>query len=1144
MKRGFLNAAPKSSKKDSYAEDVIASADAKISNGSHEVGESLLNSHGKEEESLDCATSPSLPPLTPPQAPSAQTRPIVPEPVEAQREAVPPHDAGPSSQEQPKEEVNEGRGESEASQTPPPPIAPTAEVVGDPGAQSVRVKCDCGDNPEGTSYVFLVESDDQNQHLSKSSLPSNGACEACIDGLLPGRHYKLCVAISSPSFPSSPEDVVGTAFQGPKTSFVAGPAPPETPAAPTVGGKSKTSVKLRWSPPAHSCGSAVTSYTCEVFRNPLDGGVPVATYDGPDARFEAKGLRAGTPYMARVAATNALGTSPYSEWVMVSTSATVPGIPEEPLCAQIGLGWIGVAWGPPSEDGGSSITAYTLEVEEGPEGSGYIAKYSGPNTVFVLQGAAPTVPYRFRVKASSAVGGSQFSSPLEVVGACGPTGPPGICVVERQYSHALTVAWTPPEVLNGAPPLMYQVGMRPLVEGVATNFVVVHTGDACRCDVGGLQPACLYEFVVVAVSAHGPSPPSSPSVLETACAPPDGPDPPFLVSGGPNFLHIGWRPPAITNGSPPVCFRLEAVGGDYEPVVVFEGPSFEAPLQNLQPGKALWLRVSAANALGYGPPSPTVCFTTGLLPPGPPSGVCADKITKTSARLQWEASQHDGGGVVTGYRVQCARLAGSGEEAGAPWSLMVEGVETRVCTVEKLMAGTQYTARVQAINTEGVGLPSPSVTFSTEAGPPGAPDAPTLVGDPAGCELSLCWAAPERCNGADVSEYCLQVQDLSQGGGFSALYTGCLTSFDVSSLRPGTPYAFRVRAANSAGSGPFSPSLNVTTTAVAPGPPLAVTPIAVTHNTLKLKWSPPAFTGGSAPHAYSVMVSDEGGTEAKEAWSGPTTSCKIKVFPDTVAHVSVVAFNAIGPGTSSSICSVTIPPAPVKQAPVMQPPKTLAAPNVSVKGPHSAVVSWGMGGKNKGCEYELELSVGGAEQDFASCYSGSQCIHSLQNLQPNETYSVRVAALNDAGRGHWSAVADFFTKASPGKNQNKPPGAPERLELEKAGKSLLKFRWKEGPDGEASGVSYRVEVCAEGADEFAACYTGKTLEYCAKKLKPNRRYTVRVQALNKWGASPYCMEKTFKTAGDGGVVQGIVVVLIAVLLTFSFLGFDFFAFLR
>jgi len=58
------------------------------------------------------------------------------------------------------------------------------------------------------------------------------------------------------------------------------------------------------------------------------------------------------------------------------------------------------------------------------------------------------------------------------------------------------------------------------------------------------------------------------------------------------------------------------------------------------------------------------------------------------------------------------------------------------------------------------------------------------------------------------------------------------------------------------------------------------------------------------------------------------------------------------------------------------------------------------------------------------------------------------------------------------------------------------------------------------------------------------RYTVRVQALNKWGASPYCMEKTFKTAGDGGVVQGIVVVLIAVLLTFSFLGFDFFAFLR
>jgi len=1076
MKRGFLNAAPKK------REDGVIASESKVANDSHG-----LSGAG---EDLDCATSPSLPPLTPPsQAPLVlQAQPLAPAHVEAQEEAAPPQEEDPKPRDEPEEGLGGQEAEDTAEPEPPTPTAPTAEMVGEPGPQSLRVRCDCGGNPEGTSYMFVVESDDQGQLLTRGPfLPSGGACEATFDGLLPGRQYSLCVAVSPPSLAQSHKDAVATMSQGPKIPFTAGPAPPEAPPAPTVGGKSKTSLKLRWAPPPHSCGSAVTSYKCEVFRNPMDGGAPAAMYEGPDVRFEAKGLRAGTPYMARVAATNALGTSPFSEWVMVPTSATVPGVPDEPLCAQIGLGWIGVAWGPPSEDGGSEVTSYTLEVEEGPEGSGYIAKYSGTNTVFVLQGAAPTVAYRFRVKASSAVGGSQFSPPLTVVGACGPTGPPGMCVMERQHANALAVAWTPPEVLNGAPPLMYQVGMRPLIEGLATNFVVVHSGEACRCDIGGLQPACIYEFVVVAVSAHGPSPPSPPSLIETACAPPDGPDPPYLVSGGPNFLHIGWRPPTVTNGSPPVCFRLEAIGGDQEAVVVFEGPSLEAPLQNLQPGRALWLRVSAANALGYGPPSPTVCFTTGSLPPGPPSGVSADKITRTSARLQWEAPEHDGGGFVTGYRVQCARLAASGEEAGAPWSITVEGVDARTCVVEKLTAGTQYAARVHAINAEGVGHPSPSHAFTTEAGPPGAPDAPTLVGDPTGCELSLGWSAPQKCNGSDVSEYCLQVQDLSQGGGFNPLYTGCLTSFDVSSLRPGTSYAFRVRAANAAGVGPFSPLLNVTTTAVAPGPPLAVTPVAVTHSSLKLKWSPPAFSGGSAPHAYSVLVAEEEGGVAKEAWSGPTTSCKIKVYPDSVAHVTVVAFNAVGPGTHSSTCTVTIPASPVKQAPVVQLPKALAAPNVSVKGPHSAVVSWGGGGKNKGYEYELELSVGGAEQDFMVCYSGSQNTHILQSLQPNETYAVRVSALNDAGRGPWSSPADFYTKSSPTKSTNKPPGAPESLDLEKAGKSLLKIRWKEGPDGEASGVSYRVEMCSEGSGDFVACYTGKTLEYCAKKLKPNSR---------------------------------------------------------
>ena len=78
-----------------------------------------------------------------------------------------------------------------------------------------------------------------------------------------------------------------------------------------------------------------------------------------------------------------------------------------------------------------------------------------------------------------------------------------------------------------------QVGLRPYVEG--SNFIVVHSGDALFCDIQCLQPACLYEIVVVALSAFGPSPPSVPSLVETACAPPEGTDPPFLLRSVPPF---------------------------------------------------------------------------------------------------------------------------------------------------------------------------------------------------------------------------------------------------------------------------------------------------------------------------------------------------------------------------------------------------------------------------------------------------------------------------------------------------------------------------------------------------------------------------------------------------------------------------------
>lgn len=175
------------------------------------------------------------------------------------------------------------------------------------------------------------------------------------------------------------------------------------------------------------------------------------------------------------------------------------------------------------------------------------------------------------------------------------------------------------------------------------------------------------------------------------------------------------------------------------------------------------------------------------------------------------------------------------------------------CVIEGLLPGSAYMVRIQAFNSAGAGPASPSVEFTTLPGVPSAPDAPVIssVSDQA---VSLSWREPAVLHGAPVVSYQLQVQDLALGGGFHTLYSGSLSAFDVSGLHPGQGYAFRVKATNSAGASPFSAPAQTTTLAVPPGPPLAVTLMVVVYHSIKLKWSPPAFTGGSDPHAYAVST--------------------------------------------------------------------------------------------------------------------------------------------------------------------------------------------------------------------------------------------------------------------------------------------------
>ena len=162
-----------------------------------------------------------------------------------------------------------------------------------------------------------------------------------------------------------------------------------------------------------------------------------------------------------------------------------------------------------------------------------------------------------------------------------------------------------------------------------------------------------------------------------------------------------------------------------------------------------------------------------------------------------------------------------------------------------LPPGAQYRARVRAFNACGWGAWSEVLTAATEADVPGAPDAPVASGR-TGTGVRLTWAPPLDNHGSPVTGYELQMAQSSSSlegrqQQFSTLVSGLDTNWKATQLLHGTEYAFRVRASNAVGAGPWSPITLVTTSKMAPLEPTDVQAMVETGacGALLIRWTPP-----------------------------------------------------------------------------------------------------------------------------------------------------------------------------------------------------------------------------------------------------------------------------------------------------------------
>jgi large repetitive protein len=285
-------------------------------------------------------------------------------------------------------------------QTPATPVwspAVPEALTTDAGISSGQVQLSWTASADHGSAItdYLVESSTDGMAWTPVDDGESTATTSTVDGLTDGVGYSFRVA------------AVNALGHGAWSAPVSA-TPVWTPDAPaglrTGVGIASGQAKLNWTVPADH-GSPITDY---VIERSTDGTTWTAVSDGvsPATTSTVRGLANGTSYRFRVAADNAVGSSPFS-----STTQAVPTWkPAAPrgLRAAAGAGRVRLTWTAPASNG-SAINDYVIQRAVGKRWT-TVRDGVSTNRSFTVTHLTNGVPYRFRVAANNAIGAGRWSA--------------------------------------------------------------------------------------------------------------------------------------------------------------------------------------------------------------------------------------------------------------------------------------------------------------------------------------------------------------------------------------------------------------------------------------------------------------------------------------------------------------------------------------------------------------------------------------------------------------------------------------------------------------------------------------------------------------------------------------------------------------
>ena len=204
-------------------------------------------------------------------------------------------------------------------------------------------------------------------------------------------------------------------------AFTTSPTKPGQTRSLTVSFLGNGQFSISWTPPLNDGGSAITGYKVQWKSGSQSfGGDPSREHTaGASTRtYGITGLTNGTEYTVRVIAVNAVGDGPPS----TTQKATPVGWPDAPPNVRAGSGHqqLTVSWDAP-DDGGSAITGYTVQWKSGTESYDPSRQATVTTTTHTIPSLTNGTQYTVRVKATNALGDSDWSAEATGTPREGPT---------------------------------------------------------------------------------------------------------------------------------------------------------------------------------------------------------------------------------------------------------------------------------------------------------------------------------------------------------------------------------------------------------------------------------------------------------------------------------------------------------------------------------------------------------------------------------------------------------------------------------------------------------------------------------------------------------------------------------------------------